>query len=919
MKKLKFIVLFSFLAAVSLPMAAQQRISVSLTEKYIGELFNRIEEQTDYRIFAPADPKLDTLRITVQAQDMLPFELINQVLEETPFQASLYERSIFILEDRWLSTAVPEFAYSVDPARSVTVSDTVSANFLLSRDDKIASSEVRVYEVGSPDADPAGRVMLSGYVLNAVTGEPVTGVILQIGDTYTTTTTDQYGYYRFNLLPGHYEINLFGAGQADAKRSVRLFSEGRLDILSSEKVHTFQEIAVYGRRRDNVRQAIIGVERLEMQEIKNIPTVFGEADILRIVTSLPGVKAAGEVSSGFSVRGGATDQNLILYNDGTVYNPNHLFGLFSAFNPDIIRDMELFKSSIPAKYGGRISSVLDINSREGNKKEFSGAASIGLLTSRLTLEGPLAKDKTSLIVGGRTTYSDWLLGLLPEDSGYRDGSASFYDLNATLSHKFNEMNNLYVNGYYSQDRFRFEEYELYRYRNTNASVKWRRLFSSYFSGVFTAGYDHYDYNSENTENESMAYKMSFGIDQFFGKADFINQLNERHTLTFGLQSIFYDLNPGKNLPYNENSLVVPDHLQREKALETAVYIGDQWEVSPRLALELGIRYSMFNVLGPRTYNTYHPDYIPSAGTVLETHTDEKGVLKTYHGPEFRASLRYSIRDDLSVKAGVNSMRQYIHKISNTTVMSPTDTWKLSDANIRPQSGIQYAAGIYKDFKDRFIEISLEGYYKTMDDYLDYRNGARLQMNHTLETDVVGTQGRAYGAELMIRKTEGKLNGWTSYTYSRTELRQNDSRIVSPVNKGNWYPADFDKPHEFKFIGNYKFTHRVSISLNCEYATGRPITLPVSKYEYAGGEFVYYSDRNQYRVPDYFRMDFSFNIEPSHHLTLLTHSTITFGVYNITGRKNAHSVYYKQDNGEIKGYKLAIFGAPIPYVSYNIRF
>jgi len=909
------------LAAISLDSYAQQRIDVNLFQRPIHELFEQIERQSPYRIYTPAEPELDSLKVTVRAQQLLPTEILRQALDGTSYQVSTYNQSIFIMKDRWLTVTVPEFAYTdTDKAGKNRSQDTLSVNFSLSQSgEQRADSEFRTYEVGNPEAQASGRVIINGYVFDSKTGEPVAGVILQIDGTHTSTVTDGYGYYRFNLAPGEYVINILGAGQEDSKRRVKLYSEGKLDILSTEKVHTFREITVYGDRRDNVRQTTIGVEKLKMQEIKNIPTVFGESDILKVVTALPGVKAAGEVSSGFNVRGGATDQNLILYNDGTIYNPNHLFGLFSAFNPDIVRDMELFKSSVPAKYGGRISSVLDINSREGNKKEFGGSASIGLLTSRLALEGPIIKDRTAFIVGGRTTYSDWLLSTLPRSSGYKDGSANFYDLNATLSHKFNEMNNLYVNGYYSQDRFRFEEFDLYKYRNANASIKWRHIFNSRFFGVFAAGYDHYDYDTENTETESMAYRMKFGIDQVFGKIDFSYQVNDKHTFTFGASSQHYELKPGEYMPLGENSLVAYDQLQTEKALESAVYFSDQWEISPAVALDLGIRYSMYNVLGPRTYNTYPEGELPSTGNITGSVEEGSGILKTYHGPEFRASVRFALTDDFSIKAGVNSMRQYIHKISNTTVMSPTDTWKLSDMNIRPQKGIQYALGFYKDLKDQFVEMSAEVYYKTMDDYLDYRNGAELLMNHHLETDVINTEGRAYGAELMIRRTEGKLNGWVSYTWSKTELRQNDHRILNPVNKGDWYAADFDKPHEFKLIGNYRFSHRLSVSLNCEYATGRPITLPASKYEYAGGEYVYYTDRNSHRVPDYFRMDFSFNIEPSHHLTLLTHSTITMGVYNITGRKNAHSVYYKHEDGEIKGYKLAIFGAPIPYISYNIKF
>lgn len=492
-------------------------------------------------------------------------------------------------------------------------------------------------------------------------------------------------------------------------------------------------------------------------------------------------------------------------------------------------------------------------------------------------------------------------------------------MNAMLSHKFNEYNNLYVNGYYSRDRFNFNAEEKYAYQNANASVKWRYIFSPRLTSVYTAGYDHYDYNTIYTENTASAYNLSFGIDQFYAKADFVWYANDKHTIDFGINTLYYDLNPGTYLPEGEESIVMPDYMQKEKAAESAIYIGDRWDITPQFSINAGIRYSMFNVLGPRTFNAYAEGSLPSLTTITDTIQATSGSFKTYHRPEFRLSARYEFADGFSIKAGYNTMRQNIHKLSNTTIMSPTDTWKLSDANIKPQTGSQVAVGLYKNLLGNTLEASIEGYYKNMKNYLDYRSNAELIMNHHIETDVISTEGRAYGVEFMLKKALGKLNGWVSYTYSRTELRQNDPGLYDPVNGGDWYPSDYDKPHEVKLVGNYKFTHRFSFSLNCDYSTGRPITLPVSKYHYAGGEFVYYSDRNQYRIPDFFRMDASFNIEPSHHLTLLTHSSISIGVYNLTGRKNAYSVYYTSEDGRLKGYKLAIFGMPIPYISYNIKF
>ncbi|MDR0430993.1 MAG: TonB-dependent receptor [Tannerellaceae bacterium] len=913
----KATILLSALLCVSIAWA-QHKVTISLQQDLIEKLFHAIEQQTNYRVHS--DPaNTDSLRVTINCVDMEPVEALRQALQKTLLKVSAFENDLFVLEGKELITSLPESFYLRKRKNILADEYDLGGISLMSKRDQKATSESKVYEIGDPNAPQAGKVTLNGNVTDFRTGEPMVGVTLFIREPMIGTTTDAFGYFTIQLPVGRQELNIQRLGMKDTKRQLQIYSAGKLDIELEEQVYSLKEVTISPEKIANIRNTTMGLERIKMKDIKNIPTAFGEADVIKIVLSLPGVKSVGEVSGGFNVRGGATDQNLILFNDGTIYNPTHLFGLFSAFNPDIIRDMELYKSSIPVKYGGRISSVLEINSREGNKKKFSGSASIGLLTSRLSMEGPLLSEKTSFIVSGRTTYSDWILKKLPEKSGYKDGNAGFYDLNATINHKFDEKNNLYLNGYFSRDRFRFNANERYSYQNANASMKWRHIFTNKMTGLFTAGYDHYDYNTKDTENPANAYSLSFAINQMFAKTDFTWYLNDKHTLDVGFNGLMYDLNPGTYLPDGEKSLVVPDRMQKEKALETALYIGERWDITPQLSFNVGVRYSIYNALGARTYNLYSEDELPSLNTIIRTETKDKGIFKTYHGPEFRVSGRYALTEDFSVKAGVNTMRQNIHKLSNTTIMSPTDTWKLSDANIRPQTGLQAAVGFYHNFANNTIEASIEGYYKKMDDYLDYRNGSELLMNHHIETDVLDTEGRAYGVELMVKKTQGKLNGWMSYTYSRTQLRQSNPLAPEPVNDGNWYSADFDKPHDFKFVGNYKFTHRFSVSMNVDYSTGRPITLPVFKYKTAGGEFVYYSDRNQYRIPDFFRVDLSINIEPSHHLTLLTHSSFSLGVYNLTGRKNAYSVYYISEEGKLKGYKLAIFGIPIPYISYNIKF
>jgi len=884
----------------------------------IEELLTFIEAHTSYRIYSDID---SSFTVFVGSNEGSPIELLKKALADSPYSVSAYNNNLFILNGGELATSLsPVLAYRPQQR------DTISEDWRQTEKTEktiLANSENLIYSVGDPYLQTISHeVILKGKVIDSKTGGPLVGVNLVLKEPYAVATTNANGDYSIKLPSGRMQLDISGFNIKESRRQLMLYDNGTLDIEIVEEPYQLDEVTIIAQRTDNVKGVRLGMEKLQIPKIKNIPAAFGEVDVLRVIQSLPGVKTVGEASTGYNVRGGATDQNLILLNNGTIYNPNHLFGLFTAFSSDMVKEAELYKSSIPAQFGGRISSILDVTGKEANKEKFTGSAGLGLVTSRLTLEIPVIKDRTSVLLSGRTTYSDWILKQLPAKSGYNNGSAGFYDVGTVVSHQLNEKNSLNVYGYYSRDRFAFKENQKYTYNNLNVSAKWKRIFNDKLLGNFAAGYDHYGYKNTDTMNEAAAYTLSFNLNQLFAKADFSYEQNE-HKLYFGFKSILYNIDSGDYEPSGAKSLVKPDKLQTEKALESALYMEDNWDITSKLSVAAGIRFSVFNDLGPRTYYSYNPDMLPYESTIIDTlHANAGHVFKTYMGPEFRLSTRYTLTDNLSVKAGFNTMRQYIHKLSNTIIMSPTDVWKLSDANILPQQGWQAATGLYYNSPKRIWLASMEVYYKEMKDYLDYRSGAKILMNPHIETDVINTEGHAYGVEFLLKKEVGKLNGWASYTYSRTFLRQSDKLISNPINDGNWYPTDYDKPHDFKMAGNYKFTQRYSCSVNIDYSTGRPTTIPAGKYYNAtlGAAQVFYTDRNTYRLPNYFRMDLSFNIEPSHKLTLLTHSSISFGVYNLTGRQNAYSIYYVSDEqNKIKGYKLSIFGTPIPFITYNIRF
>lgn len=902
----------------------QPTISGTFRQLNIEQFVQQLESAAPYRFYYDAR-HFDSMVINLEVKEQ-PLEKILQLAFKDAVDIHFSidpNNNVYLTKGVKIQIALPTGLFKASqqpgttaPKNAITVADLEAE---AKRKTKEIVVENKLYEVGIKTNELTnGQAVLSGYIRNSKTGEPVINAALFNNEQTIGVNTDQHGYYSMVLPKGRHTLNIQAVGVEDTKFQVVMYSDGKLDLEVQERVVALKEVIVSSQKVININRVQQGVEKLSIRAIKQVPTVFGETDILRVVLTLPGVKTVGEASTGFNVRGGSADQNLILFNDATIYNPSHFFGLFSAFNPEVVKDIELYKSSIPARFGGRLSSVLDITAREGNKKEFSGTAGIGLLTSRFNLEGPLKKDKTSFVFGARSTYANWLLDLLPKE--YENSRASFYDGNLGISHQINSKNNLYFTGYLSNDRFQLNSDTAYNYSNKNVSIKWKRAFTTKLSGSITAGADRYDYKVLSDQNPVNAYQLSFNINQLNLKSDFNYVLNAKHTFDFGLSTIRYRLNPGSFTPKGGASLVVPDILPTEHALESALYLSDRYSINNRLSIDGGIRLSLFNYMGPQTVNVYADGLPKEPDNLVETKSYNRGkFIKTYQGPEYRLSARYAFTSSFSVKAGYNTLRQYIHMLSNTTAIAPTDIWKLSDVNIKPQQGEQVSLGFYKNLRANTIETSVEVYYKKIKNYLDYKPGATLIMNHHIETDVANTNGKAYGAEVMIKKQTGKLNGWVSYTYSRVLLKMDDPTIAEPVNGGNYYPANYDKPHDVTFIGNFKVNHRFSVSLNATYSTGRPITLPIARYYYGGAQRVLYSDRNAHRIPDYFRTDISMNIEGNHKVHQKTHNSWTIGVYNITGRRNAYSVYFATEGSAIRGYKLSIFGSLIPFINYNIRF
>jgi len=908
-----------FFILISSTALAQQRnlVNGNFSNSTFTKFAEAIESQTDYHFYF--DPLYtDSLTINVAVENKTINSVLDEALAGTNFHYAIDQHNnIYITHLREILTRLPSGFFGSDSSNSKGATKFDYSAYE-KRELQSRQAENKVYVIGTKSANLQGKATLSGIIRDIRSGEPI------IGATISTTlgsgvVSDQLGNYSINLPKGKNELKIQSVGMKKTTRQIMLYADGKLNVELEETITSLKEVVVESDRDKNVTGLQMGVQKLDIKTMKAMPSVLGETDIMKIILTLPGVQTVGEGTIGMNVRGGATNQNLILFNNATVYNPSHLFGFFSTFNPDILKSVELYKSGITADYGGRLSSVLDVTSREGNLKKFSGSGGISPVTGRLVLEGPIIKERTSFLIGVRSTYSDWILHQLNSYS-LQNSQASFYDLNANLSHKINDRNQLFLSAYASKDHFKLNSDTAYSYSDRNASIRWKHNFNAKLYGVFTGGYSNYTYSVSSDKNPVEAFNLDFNIKQFSAKADFTYFLNSKHTLNGGINGVHYGLAPGNQQPYGPESKIVPNVLQNEQGLETSFYAGDNIEVNPNLSLYLGLRYSLYQYRGPKDVNVYALGVPRDTSTIQQTiHYGSGSTIASYSGPEPRISMRYSVSKNASIKLSYNRMRQYIQTLSNTTAIAPTDIWKLSDTYIKPQIGDQISLGYYKNLNGGLIEMSVEAYYKTTQNTLDYKGGATLVLNHHIETDIVNGNGKAYGVEFLIKKSEGKLNGWISYTYSRSFLRSLGDYPSEAINKGAYYPSNYDKPHAFNFISNYKINRRFNFSLNVTYSTGRPITLPLQKYEVGGTTRLYYSDRNQERIPDYFRTDISINVEGNHKIKKLAHSSWTFAVYNLTGRKNAYSVYYTSENGVIKGYKLSIFAQAIPTITYNFRF
>ena len=917
MKKiLTLIILFFCLNAFS---QQDTIITIEINASNLTEALNQIEKQTNYTFFYQKK-WLDKSNISINKtfEKISINEVLKFVFNDSNLNFYLHKNQIILTENSVIySNVADDFietkSVSTTTIKPLLIQETQKSN--INTDDKnddlivigkeFVNKQKVLYEI-------------SGYIINKKNETPVAEANIRIQNKIITTTNDK-GFYKMMLPYGKHIIEIEASSYKKNTLTIVAYGNGTKNFNLNEAITELNEVIIEAASDKNIKSTTSGVTTINMEEVKSVPMVLGERDILKVAATLPGIKTTGEGSAGVNVRGGKEDQNLFLLDNATVYNPSHFFGFFSSINPYVIKNAEIYKGSIPAEFGGRLSSVFDIKSKDGNTEKISGEGGIGPVTSNLTVSLPVIKGKSSVLVGGRATYSDWILKAL-DNKELKNSKASFYDVIVKYNHEISKKTNIESTVYYSKDNFNLTSDSIYSYSNRVLALNAKHTFNTKNRAEFGLTNSEYKFGIEYSSNNLKSFDFGFKVNETKLILKGIYDYSSKHKFIYGLNSTLYNIKPGTLNPTDENSLLEYQSTQKEKGLENAIYLADNITINKKLSANLGVRFSNFTALGASTQREYSPNApLNDQNVVNEITFKDNEAIKTYNGFEYRIALRQLLTETISIKLGYDTNYQYLHKLSTNTTQSPTDTWKLADLNIKPTYGQQVSLGIFKNFNDKPYEISIESYYKKSSNFLDYKIGAELILNDHIETEVIQGEGKAYGIEFLIKKTSGRLNGWIGYTYSRTLVKLNSQHVEEVVNNGEYFPSNFDKPHDLSAILNYKFTKRYSLSTNFIYQTGRPITYPIGTYEYGGAQYTLYSDRNKFRIPDYYRLDIGMNIEGNHKLKKQAHSFWNISIYNVLGRNNPYSIYFVTEDGKVKGYKTSIFAIPIPTITYNFKF
>ncbi len=914
--KTTFFILFLLLGKPS-GIDYKNYLSCHVSDIPFSDFTNEVYQQTGVKIFYDEN-LLKEVRVTLNADSISVEEALKTVLKNTGIEVSPWQNNFVLLKGEKLISILPDYEQIVNKKDSLiqqTKGLTESEiKYLTAR--TVNSTET--YKVGKVGLNGThSNVIISGRILDQETGTPISNATVFIAETGKGAIANNGGYFSLVHNPGKFNARIESLGHEKKNIFLEILSEGDLNVELKKEDILIEEVMVYGDRQANLKSKEPGLERIAVKAIKEIPMMIGERDILKVSSLLPGIVSVGEGSAGLNVRGGSSDQNAFYISKVPIYNTSHLFGFFPAFNSDIIKDFSIYKGYVPAQFGGRLSSVFNITTREANNKHFTAHGGINPVTGFITLEGPIVKNSLTALFTARTCYSDWILSKV-KDPTIRNSKAGFNDFSGIINYT-RKKSQLTLFIYNSNDRFRLSDINEYKYSNLGGSLNLHTIFSPSLNGDFTIIGSEYTFETTDNHEVSTAYQHNYKIGHYEFQSDFNHVISDKTTLNYGANMILYNLDRGSVLPYGFNSLKAPINLGKEQGVESAIYLTDKYNIFPRLTLTLGFRQSVFTPIGPKSVYDYNDNSPREEKYIIDTlNYASNKPIKWYFSPEIRTSITFQTDRDGSIKLAFNQMQQNLFMLSNTMSVGPNTQWKLADYHIKPSRSMQVSLGIFRTFPKEGLEASVEVYAKKTSNLPEFKDGANFLGTSAVETTILQGDQKSYGIEFFIKRSGRKLNGWLSYTYSRSIVQIKGKNAWDCINEGKAYPSNYDIPHSINALINYRFNRRLSLSTVTTYQTGRPVTYPISIYYINGRQYIDYSSRNKYTIPDYFRIDASLTIEGNLKKNKKLHSSFMISVYNLTGRRNPYSVYYKSIGPQVYSYKYSVIGIPLFTVTWLFK-
>ncbi len=899
--------------------AQEKNYSFHFENQPLASILSRINNETDYQIRF-AESWFEDTPMSIELKNKSIQEVLDSLFVDTEFNYYLLDASTIIITrykkiyDELAEGFFQEIAIEKDKETPTIVSPS-----LVDKSSLQQTSSIKNITIGKQGASASKYWLdISGSILQSDSQSPIREAVIAVKNTSTYSQSDEQGAFQLRLSRGDYVLSISAAAYQSIEQPITVYSDGSIQLKLNEAVEALEEVVLSGNRINQINSSETGAENIDVEESKTIPLVLGERDVLKVAAALPGISSAGEGATGLNVRGGKPDQNLNLLDGGVLYNPTHFFGIFQALNPIAIGQLNIYKGSIPASYGGRLSSVFDIQTKNADLEEVHGEISLGPITFNGTVQTPIKKGKSSMLTGIRGVYSDWILKKL-KDENLKNNKANFFDVVNKFHFETENDSELNITTYYSKDQFNATVDSLFSYTNLMLSAGIRKNLKKNIFRL-NSSFSDYRHQIDYTGNAQNGFIQDYGLSQVNLMASLSKYLREKHRIELGNTNTLYKIQPGTLSPRTELDRIGQINLNSEQALEGALFLSDVWDLNKKFQLNAVVRIPYYLSFGPYQINEYDANFPKSKSSIINTSTVEKGQLESsFVGTEVRLSTRYLLTERSSIKIGINNAYQFLHTLSNNTAASPFDSWRLSNRYVKPQEAQQASLGYSFKQKDNNFDLTFDLYYKKYQNLTDLKTGANTQLVPAIETQILQGDGKAYGAEMMIRKNQGDLNGWIAYTYSRSMIQLDSKFPYERINQGEYFPSNFDKPHDLSVVANYKLTRRFSFSSNFTYQSGRPITFPTGKYDLDGVTYVTYSSRNKYRIPNYIRLDLGFNVEGNHKLNKVAHSFWSVSIYNLLGRNNPYSMFFVNEDNRIRAYQVSIFARSIPSISYNLKF